>query len=1297
MNVSFPVKVLSLMMLVGAIMTSRAEQFRYFRPVSEEPLSEIWRWQEAEELSERAFLCMTETAAGVIWVGTEDGLMVYTEPGWKLIPTDEPVEEIFAAADGRIFFLTSEGLFRLKDESLPQLIERLERNNPHYTSFIELANGLICVRSDSGILVVRGDTHQSFGNFAVNSFAVMPDQSIWVSRGSPDILRLILEDQPHRLEASWKPVAAAELGLDSSFQLYRPREGPLWIIPNNGDTHLWRLDDSTDQWMKVPTDSLGRQPLYQILQTADQSLWILKGKRLWQYNGMDWASYSFPDFPLPALEPILYETRDGNMWIAGARSKVFRIDRSTERWRSFNELSFQHEAADGTCWFIYQGKFPVTYDPTLKRWKQYLAEGSEMPNATIIRELKDGTVCMLGGDQVLQVSLFDGISWNRQTFTNSPGLFYNTPLLELSDGSLLIGKRGSLGRYVGGLLKLYRQGNRITKSETIPHSKSKCIINDAVIGEGQQIWAGGTGLYTLNGRQLEPMQSVNQHINTSRISSLAFNDQTLWVSAWGRGVFRFKSGQWTNFSGSDQLNTIMTDSLAIAPNGDLWVITDQGLARFDGNNWTPKVLLSELQFNQESANLHVTSDGTAWITLLADPHESNEQAKTICYTASNQAPETILPQIRGSIPNKGDLLIHWSGHGSLFPGHKKQLQYAYRLNESDWSPYTSKPHLQLQNLPAGNYRLEVRTRDLDFNVDPTPATASFSVAHPLWWQPWFISMMSIFALITIALIALVIQMRIRHSRNIDELKMQFYFNITHELRTPLTLIKGPIDHLIEQVHDEALRASLEMVQRNANKLSRLIDQLLGFQKIEKQREEIELSPGHLREFIDELVGSHLALAEEKRIRVEIGNSATTKLSMFDADKLQKVVDNLLNNAIKYTPEGGEIKVLTEMRLHHGSESLLIVVEDSGPGISPKDHNKIFERFYRHGDAAEKGEGFGIGLAYVKRIMDLYEGEITVNSPVRELDGIRCGTRFTCYIPIFEADGSELPQPEMEKSETEITIELPAESSGKNILLVEDNSDMREFLKGLLSKVYNVQTAANGQEGLEIAQAEAIDLVLSDYMMPYMNGFELCRHLKSDPETSHIPVIILTARQSPESQLEGLQSGADAYITKPVNINVLITNIQNILESRSQLREKYRVTDDISPAEVTTNIADREFLEKALNVVKEHIDDYEFNVSAFAYSMHMSRMTLHRKIKAITGETTTGFIRSNRMKHAAHLFKQGHDSVSEVSLQCGFLDLSYFSRVFREFHGCPPTQFYAKLRGPQKAAGEPDDPISPSDI
>ena len=480
----------------------------------------------------------------------------------------------------------------------------------------------------------------------------------------------------------------------------------------------------------------------------------------------------------------------------------------------------------------------------------------------------------------------------------------------------------------------------------------------------------------------------------------------------------------------------------------------------------------------------------------------------------------------------------------------------------------------------------------------------------------------------------------------------------------LTLIITPLSVIINESENENLKGKLMSIYNNAQKLLALVNQLLDFRKLEVKGEKINLGYGEISDFIYQCCTSFQPIMTEKSISFKIDLPKYPIYMYFDQDKIYKVMNNLLSNAYKFTPEYGEISI----QLSEGEENFLFIkISDTGIGISEENLPHIFDRFYQISSKQCENTGSGIGLHLAKEYINLLHGKIEVTSIANR------GTTFTICLPT-----NLHPQEKMAaKEDVQENNENDSSSISPNkpiILLVEDNTEFRNFLKEELNKWYQVIEAKEGLEGEKIAIERDPNLIISDVMMPIMNGIELCKRLKNNIQTSHIPIILLTARISDEDKMTGYEAGADSYLSKPFNFDILLTRIRKLIEQQENRKATFHRSIEVSPSSITITSLDEKLVQKALHCVEENMENPEYSVEKLAADIGMTRMSLYRKLQSITGQTPTEFIRSIRLKRAAQLLQNYQLSIVEITDMVGFNTPRYFTKCFKETFGILPSEY-----------------------
>lgn len=615
-----------------------------------------------------------------------------------------------------------------------------------------------------------------------------------------------------------------------------------------------------------------------------------------------------------------------------------------------------------------------------------------------------------------------------------------------------------------------------------------------------------------------------------------------------------------------------------------------------------------------------------------------------------------------------------------------QTHFRYKLDGVDkqWNELVSSNStgsVNYNHLLSGDYIFRVQSAGNDYVWSPE-SVFKIRINPPLWLS------MPAFIIYTILLVLLVYTVFIyikrknhlkliriqekeslRQKEEINQMKFRFFTNISHELRTPLTLIMTPLEVLMQKENDEKKVKHLNVIYKNATDLYNLVNQLLDFRKVEMRMEKLHLTSGDIRDFIASIYTCFTPFAEEKHLEFEIENLSESTNMYFDHDKVHKILNNLLSNAFKFTAEGGRVLLKVKENIIGGRHLLSISVQDTGIGMSEDDLNHIFERFYQASNNNADGTiGSGIGLHLVREYVKLHHGEIEVESKLNK------GSIFRLLIPM---DLKPEEDSDIKENIKRIDNDDNLEPKGlkQKILIVEDNNDMRAFLAEQLEDFYTVFTASDGDEGYNLALEHNPSLIVSDIMMPKMNGIELCRKIKTNVQTSHIPVILLSARTADNVKISGYEVGADSYISKPFNFELLLVRIKKLIEQQEERRKEFKKNLSVDPSAITITSLDESLVKKALEFIEKNMDNTSYSVENLSTDMGMSRMNLYRKIQSITGQTPTEFIRTIRLKRAAQLLSGGSKlSMAEVADMVGFSSSSYFTKCFKDQFGILPTQY-----------------------
>ncbi len=617
-----------------------------------------------------------------------------------------------------------------------------------------------------------------------------------------------------------------------------------------------------------------------------------------------------------------------------------------------------------------------------------------------------------------------------------------------------------------------------------------------------------------------------------------------------------------------------------------------------------------------------------------------------------------------------------------------QTYYKYKLQnfDEDWNEILAdgSGKVTYTGLRPGTYKFVVYAANNDKVWGNVPAEVTIVINPPVWATNYAIFL---YFVVGISLMYYLVYRFVKRSNRklaeqkeinlrkqkeeLDQIKFRFFTNISHEFRTPLSLIITPLEALIKQQNDANLKRKLELIKENANDLLKLVNQLLDFRKLEMSGEKLVLQKGNIIQFIEDIYLQFKDNINDKNIDSAMEIKTGRLIMFYDRDKFHKIINNLLSNAIKFTPEGGHIELKTETTEYNHRKYISISVSDTGCGIPEDEYNLIFDRFYQVKYNNKTQPGSGIGLHLVREYVNLHEGRIEIDSKVNS------GSTFTVHIPIDLTGPEPAEKTVKEITSQEIKTDKESETREKTLLIVEDNVNFRNFLVEQLNTMFRIIEAEEGETGEKLALSESPDLIISDLMMPKVDGLELCQRLKKNIQTSHIPFILLTARSSDEAKIEGYEAGADSYISKPFNFEMLQTRILKLIEQQEKRKELFHKTIEITPSSITITSLDEELVQKALQYVEKNMDNTEYSIDDLGRDVGLSRSQLYRKLQSITGLSPLEFIRSIRLKRAAQLLMASQYNVSEIADIVGFNTLKYFNKYFKEEFRMTPTQYRQK--------------------
>jgi signal transduction histidine kinase/ligand-binding sensor domain-containing protein/DNA-binding response OmpR family regulator len=824
-------------------------------------------------------------------------------------------------------------------------------------------------------------------------------------------------------------------------------------------------------------------------------------------------------------------------------------------------------------------------------------------------------------------------------------------------------------------------------------------------------------------------------LNNSNVSTL-FRDskKRLWVGVQEGGVNYFDelAGRFYNIGIKEGLKDDVIRSIVEDADTNIWVSTDLGIFKIAFKKFSPPFKKEDLVITQYTSNDGLVNNQfstQAGQKLMSDeivfgginglsifyPDRilKNDVVPKVVLTNLGVNNVAIKPGNKNS-PLKASVLeaeviklkyyqssltIKYAALNYINPENNLYAYKVLGLNTVDnWQMVGTQRIVNLTNLTPGTYEFMVKASNNDGIWGSNIRTLKIIILPP-WWQAWwaYLIYLIIFSLIAYVIITflknrelLKRSLYIEHLQNerqneLYQMKLDFFTNISHELRTPLTLIMGPIEKLLYENPDANSLKSLNSIKSNAGRLMDLVTELLDFRKVEEGHLKLYWTYQDIIPFCEEMFKSFETLANFKQIKYRFEPIANPTFIYFDAAQLQKVIFNLLSNAFKFTNSGGTIILKVDLR-KEDSDTVEISVTDTGKGIPKHFHDKLFDSFFQVDDRGTANVGSGIGLALAKSIMELHKGEITVSSveyPTKQTCftiSLKTGKKHIESADLFveknvDAEVLKVAPPILEKA-----VEI-AKSGGNSkslkIMIVEDNNEVRELIADTLKEDYQVITCENGKVALDCIANELPDLIVSDVMMPELDGLELCSIIKTNEETNHIPVILLTAKAAEANQLTGLNTGADVYITKPFRLQILKANIRNLLNAQAVLREKFSQRMVLSPTNTPVTDPEEKFIAKLMKIIDEKLADSEFGVNELVNEIGMSRAALYKKVQTLTNYAVADFIKQMRLKKAAFLLQSTTFNVNEITYMVGFNRRKHFSTEFKKQYNLSPSE-YAKL-------------------
>lgn len=891
----------------------------------------------------------------------------------------------------------------------------------------------------------------------------------------------------------------------------------------------------------------------------------------------------------------------------------------------------------------------------------------------------------------LKVEFFTPSSFSHQNIRPDK---YIRDIEKTSDGEI----------WSGGYYNLKRIN---LKNKTIRLYPSLNSITAIIEKDPNYMWIGSaTGLYLLE-KDSGKFQRINMPVESTYIYSLyQSEDKLLYIGTSGAGLLIYdpSSRSFTHYH-KDNCALISNNIYTILSNGgkDIVLSTENGLTTFHTDekafhNWTKEQGLMSCHFNANSGTLRKngyfifgSADGA--VEFNKDMQIPRQYSSKMVLSEFKIFYRTIYPGDEDS-PLTNDIdqtnVLKLRYNQNIFSMKVSSINYDYPSNTlyswklegfyDEWSrPETLENVIRFTNLNPGEYMLHIRAvSNEDKSIVLEERCMQIIIAQPVWLSIWA---MLIYAIIVAIIAAITLRIIImRKQRKVSDEKINFFINTAHDIRTPLTLIKAPLEELRERetLSQDGVN-NMNTALRNVNALLRLTTNLINFEKADLYSSELYISEYELNTYLTETYNAFRPYADVKHIHFTLECQFRYLNVWIDKEKMDSILKNIISNGLKYTPENGSVRITAS----ETADTWSIEVADTGIGIPANEQKKLFKMHFRGSNAINsKVTGSGIGLMLVRKLVYLHKGKISLSSVEHQGTAIKITFRkdnkylHKAHLTTRQKEATSENLPPVSEANIYKATQKPHDEHRQRLLVVEDNDELRSYLKHTLSDHYAVETCSNGKEALGVVKDYKPELIISDIMMPEMRGDELCKAIKNDIDTSHIPVILLTALNGEKNVIEGYSTGADDYIVKPFNIGILKATVANLLRNRALLRAKYANLEVGEEEEVDDKLTllDRKFLSAIKEAVNANMDNQEFTVDTLASALNMSRSSLYAKLKALTDQAPGDYIRLIRLKHAATLLKEGKHNITEISGMTGFSDAKYFREVFKKHFKVSPSQY-----------------------
>lgn len=1261
-----------------------------------------------------------EDTNGNLWIGTQNGLNKYNPEQDNFIQykhastlntgADHIIWEITQIDSDLLWVATNNGILQIDIHTDEIIRLQQNKNDPDFLSNNNIRSFL---KTDDGNLWICNTRHIDIYNPGKGTFRRMDypkkqKEDVHLNRppalfvDSRNSIWLGYEEGLARYDRSSHTFKDFKFRgekaiTDAVRSICEDLSGNLWIGSYSG---LYILNSEHSRLKHIVHDknnstSLSQNSVYSIMRDSRGDMWI-----------GTWA------------DGINYYNRDNS-----AFKNIFPGNSNNKL--NYKVVSGMAEDPDGNLWIGTEGGGVNFYNRKTKKFTYYKNDPDDK-NSLSANNVKS---VIIDRNENIWIGIHDGgvnflnparkpFRFEQIDFPESSGIslkgYKVLTLLEDSKGNIWIGTlTGGLILYDTETKQLSRLDNDIRTVMSIVRTDNPEVL---LVGGDNGLESINITTKKRNKIPVRPPREKGPPLYINCIFTDNFNNY--WIGTEGQGLYMYdpkrkKARVYGTREGlpNDIIYGILSDN-----NGNLWISTNSGISRLniESNSIKNYYRSDGIQGNEfnygsffKTSNKELFFGGTNGLTYF-DPGNIRKNTFVpdidINNFEVNNAPYMKITDSVSEITlkhNENNFSIDFTALSYMQP-EKNEFAYILEGLDREWNYVGHRRKAVYTNISQGNYTFRVKGSNNDGIWNEKGSSVNIRVL-PAPWRTWWAYTLYFAVCIGLSLyIGKLILLRIREKKEkerlqeINQLKMRLFTDVSHDFRTPLTLIIGPLEKMIRKNSgDKYIRQQHEIMYRNARMLLQLINQILDFRKSESGVLFLRASKNNIVPFTEEIKKSFDALAEKKNINYRFIAGHKNIEVWFDRIKLKKILFNLLSNAFKFTDDNGRVTVnistISKKQNSIPADYVKIDIINSGRVI-PKNHIKfIFDRFHQLDDE-KQNLGSGIGLSLTKRLVELHKGKIRVKSSEAK------GTRFSVLLRLGNdhlsenecIDETEITEDHAFYPDTDVTTGTQQSGKPENapctttdnsglpgLLIVEDNTDVQDFIREIFTGKYNIFVAENGKEAIPITQKNQIDLVISDVNMPVMDGFELCDYIKTTLITSHIPVILLTAKTSPVHQEKGYRTGADAYITKPFKADILETRVDNLLKTRANLIRKFKKDIILEPKSPEITSADEVFLEKAITIVEQNITNQDFNTGMFIEQMNMSRTVIYTKLKTLTGQNLSAFIRTIRLKKSGLLITQTKMNISQIAYEVGFNDLKYFRKCFKDFFKLTPSEYKRK--------------------